>query len=180
MRKEFIRPHAVGEDDRFRFRHALIRDAAYEAMPKALRADFHERHAAWLEGAGSRDFIVGYHLEQAVNLRRELGLPRRVHCSARRASWRSPGSSRSARLQAIRHALQPETFSVGRALLSEGTRRHLELGRDLARAEWALGEVEQADALLRDVVDAAAAAGSATSSGTPDSIALNATTVREG
>ena len=35
-------------------------------------------------------------------------------------------------------------------------RRRLELGRDLASAQWALGEVDQADALLRDIVDAAA------------------------
>jgi class 3 adenylate cyclase/tetratricopeptide (TPR) repeat protein len=159
VRKEFIRPHAVGEDDRFRFRHALIRDAAYDAMPKALRADFHERHAAWLEGAGSRDFIVGYHLEQAVNLRRELGLP--DEATARLAA-RAGGLLGVAGQRAFRRSDMPAARNLlgrARALLSEGTRGHLELGRDLARAEWALGEVEQADALLRDVVNAAAAAG---------------------
>jgi tetratricopeptide (TPR) repeat protein len=45
------------------------------------------------------------------------------------------------------------------ALLPDSDRRRLELGRDLASAQWALGEVDQADALLRDVVDAAAATG---------------------
>ncbi len=34
---------------RFRFRHLLIRDAAYESMPKATRAELHERFADWLE-----------------------------------------------------------------------------------------------------------------------------------
>ncbi len=73
MRKELIRPHAIGEEDGFRFRHALIRDAAYEGMPKGLRAELHERHADWLEaGQEQRDFIVGRHLEHAVQLRREL------------------------------------------------------------------------------------------------------------
>ncbi len=28
----------------------LIRDAAYDSIPKEARAAFHERHAAWLEG----------------------------------------------------------------------------------------------------------------------------------
>ena len=36
-------------DDGFRFRHALIRDAAYDRIPKGRRADLHERFADWLE-----------------------------------------------------------------------------------------------------------------------------------
>ena len=78
-RKELIRPdrdrRSPGEDA-FRFRHLLIRDAAYEAMPKEQRADLHERFADWLEGVratGARTEIVGYHLEQAWRYRRELG-----------------------------------------------------------------------------------------------------------
>jgi class 3 adenylate cyclase/tetratricopeptide (TPR) repeat protein len=72
-RKDLVEPHAV-HDDGFRFNHALIRDAAYEAMSKELRAELHERHAGWLERAGEADVFVGYHLEQAVALRRELKL----------------------------------------------------------------------------------------------------------
>jgi class 3 adenylate cyclase/tetratricopeptide (TPR) repeat protein len=73
VRKELVRPAPVDENDGFRFRHALIRDAAYEAMPKELRAELHERHADWLEKAGATDVHTGYQLEQAVCLRRELG-----------------------------------------------------------------------------------------------------------
>jgi tetratricopeptide (TPR) repeat protein len=62
----------------YRFRHLLIRDAAYEGMPKELRAELHERFAGWLEDvAGERideqEEILAYHLEQAVELRRQLG-----------------------------------------------------------------------------------------------------------
>ena len=81
VRKELIRPDApqlLGEDG-FRFRHLLIRDAAYDALPKTTRAELHERFAAWLEEQGSElvelDEILGYHLEQAVRYRRELGQP---------------------------------------------------------------------------------------------------------
>ena len=81
VRKELIRPNRpqfAGEDG-FRFRHLLIRDAAYDALPKATRADLHERFASWLEQRGSElvelDEIVGYHLEQACRYREELGLP---------------------------------------------------------------------------------------------------------
>ena len=80
-RKELIRPDRAefAGDDAFRFRHLLIRDAAYQAMPKEQRADLHERFADWLErAAGDRSDeyveILAHHLEQAWRYRRELGL----------------------------------------------------------------------------------------------------------
>ncbi len=78
VRKELIRPERAtfADDDAYRFRHLLIRDAAYDALPKETRADLHERFARWLEGHGGLvelDEIVGYHLEQAALNRRDLG-----------------------------------------------------------------------------------------------------------
>ena len=79
-RKELIRPDRAefAGEDAFRFRHLLIRDAAYQAMPKEQRADLHERFADWLaEAARERmaeyEEILGYHLEQAYRYREELG-----------------------------------------------------------------------------------------------------------
>jgi predicted ATPase len=69
VRKELVRPDkpVFSGDDAFRFRHLLIRDAAYDALPKATRADLHERFADWLEKHGQDlvelDEILGYHLE---------------------------------------------------------------------------------------------------------------------
>jgi class 3 adenylate cyclase/tetratricopeptide (TPR) repeat protein len=81
VRKELVapaKPQIPGEDG-FRFRHLLIRDAAYEALPKAERADLHARFAGWLEEQGAAlvelDELLGYHLEQSVRYRRELGQP---------------------------------------------------------------------------------------------------------
>src|SRR6059058_1965170 len=50
-RKELVRPDHSGfaDDDGFRFRHALIRDAAYAEVPKGVRTELHARFAAWLE-----------------------------------------------------------------------------------------------------------------------------------
>jgi DNA-binding SARP family transcriptional activator len=84
VRKELIRPERpeFRGERAFRFRHLLIRDAAYDSLPKEARAAFHERHAAWLEGKigerGSRtvaeyEEILGYHLERAFRYRAELG-----------------------------------------------------------------------------------------------------------
>ena len=81
LRKDLIRAgrSSLPGEDAYRFRHALIRDAAYEAMPKQLRADLHERFASWLAGSVrnammEQDEIVGYHIEQALRYRAELGL----------------------------------------------------------------------------------------------------------
>ena len=77
VRKELIRPYRspiFPTDDAFRFRHQLIRDAAYDGMPKELRAKLHERFGRWLEQHRSEyDEIVGYHFERAYLLRQELG-----------------------------------------------------------------------------------------------------------
>ena len=79
VRKDLVRPERalLPDDDAYRFRHLLIRDTAYDALPKATRAELHERFASWLEEHGSDlvelDEILGYHLEQAYLYRAELG-----------------------------------------------------------------------------------------------------------
>ena len=79
VRKDLLRPERaqLAGEDGYRFRHLLIRDAAYTALSKATRAELHERFAAWLEERGADlaelDEIVGYHLEQAFRYRNELG-----------------------------------------------------------------------------------------------------------
>jgi class 3 adenylate cyclase/tetratricopeptide (TPR) repeat protein len=81
VRRQLVRPDRaqLAGDDGYRFRHLLIRDAAYEALPKAVRADLHQRFADWLDQHGrelvERDEIVGYHLEQATLYLVELAQP---------------------------------------------------------------------------------------------------------
>jgi tetratricopeptide (TPR) repeat protein len=79
VRKQFVRPERsdVPGTDALAFRHLLVRDAAYDGISKASRAELHERFAEWLDAAGGslgeQDEIVGYHLEQAYRFRVELG-----------------------------------------------------------------------------------------------------------
>lgn len=81
VRKQLIRPDRaqLPGDDGFRFRHLLIRDAAYDALPKATRAELHAAFARWLEEHGASlvelDEILAYHLDQSIRYREELGLP---------------------------------------------------------------------------------------------------------
>jgi tetratricopeptide (TPR) repeat protein len=78
--KELVRPGrpTLAGEDAFRFGHALVRDAAYESLPKEERARLHERYADWLEqtlgeSASEGEEFLGYHLEQAWRYREALG-----------------------------------------------------------------------------------------------------------
>jgi DNA-binding SARP family transcriptional activator/tetratricopeptide (TPR) repeat protein len=57
----------------FRFQHVLIRDAAYATLPKAQRAELHERFGRWLASHQTgADELIGFHFEQAHDYRSEL------------------------------------------------------------------------------------------------------------
>jgi tetratricopeptide (TPR) repeat protein len=167
IRRDLIRPgrSSFAGDDAYRFRHILIRDAAYRSLPKATRADLHERFAAWLERAaadrpGEYEEIVGYHYEQAFHLRAELapvdehgrGLAlaagSRLAAAGRRAFARGDPPAATALLE------RATSVSVGdparRAeLLPELGATLLESGR-LEEAESVLGEARQEASLLGD------------------------------
>ena len=71
------------EADRYRFKHLLMRDVAYAGLPKAVRADLHERFAAELERAvGDRreEFaeVLAHHTERAFSLAAEVRVPQNV------------------------------------------------------------------------------------------------------
>jgi class 3 adenylate cyclase len=82
MRMELVRPDqsSFAGEEAYRFRHLLIRDAAYQALAKQTRSELHERFAAWLERVAADrlaeyEEIIAYHLEQAYRYRTELGPP---------------------------------------------------------------------------------------------------------
>ena len=94
LMKDLVRPSVsdVGATEAVRFRHILLRDAAYDAIAKAERAVLHEAFADRLDGAlGERasefDEFIGYHLERCHRLRTELGhRDGRIELIGRRAS----------------------------------------------------------------------------------------------
>ena len=137
VRKDLIRP--AGEQA-FRFKHLLLRDAAYEAIPKEQRADLHERFAERVEEAFPElHEIRGYHLEQAYRNRAELGpVDERGHALARRASALLAAAGK----RAFGRADIPATinlFERAVQLLPDGDSEAVALYPDLAAA---IGEVE--------------------------------------
>ena len=161
VRKELVRPGTpvFQGEDAYRFRHLLIRDAAYDALPKATRADLHERFADWLEGPG-RDLveleeIVGYHLEQAYNYRQSLALDGEGSAAvATRAAERLGDAGR----RAFGRGDMPAALNLLRrasALWPEDDARHWADLPSLGRALTELGDWEGAERVLTHAVEGA-------------------------
>jgi class 3 adenylate cyclase len=79
--KELVVPHdpsSFRDEPEYAFRHALIRDGAYDSLPKSLRAELHLGVAHWAqEHAGDRAEeiaeLVGTHELEALRYLDELG-----------------------------------------------------------------------------------------------------------
>jgi class 3 adenylate cyclase/tetratricopeptide (TPR) repeat protein len=161
IRKELIWPdRELGLEEAYRFRHILVREVVYGSMPKALRADLHERFAGRLEradvaGAFEQDEILGYHLEQALLFHRELGADDPE--LAARAAVRLYAAGQNA----FARADLPAAYGfLQRAVdLGGDDRMHLQAMFALAQVLARRGELERAGALLPDVVEAARAVG---------------------
>jgi class 3 adenylate cyclase/tetratricopeptide (TPR) repeat protein len=154
-RKELIYPagEQLPDEDAFRFRHILLRDAAYAALPKADRASLHERFAAWVEEQSAEfDELLGYHLEQAVGYRDELGvLSEQDRVQAVRAS----GFLGSAGRRALSRGDMPaavDLLSRAVALLPGGDERRLSLLPELGAALREAGELTRADEVLSEAL----------------------------
>ena len=159
VRKELIRPHEAIEDT-FRFRHMLIRDAAYERIPKELRSQLHERFAGWLGGRDEEfDEVIGYHLEQAYRCLTGLGRPgERAQALAEGAANRLAESGR----RAYARGDIPATVNLlerAAGLLPSDDPRRLSVLPSLGRALREHGKLDHADAVLSDAVERARARG---------------------
>jgi class 3 adenylate cyclase/tetratricopeptide (TPR) repeat protein len=161
VRKELVRPDKaqLPGEDAFRFRHLLIRDAAYDALPKATRVDLHERFAVWLEEHGrdlvELDEIVGYHLEQAYRYGAELGAP--DHVMGLRASGRLSAAGRRAHVRGDLGAAL-NLLERALALVPEET-RDTALEVELADVLFGSGRPIDAEKLMVEAEGRAAARG---------------------
>ena len=165
VRKDLVRPERalLPDDDAYRFRHLLIRDTAYDALPKATRAELHERFASWLEEHGADlvelDEILGYHLEQAYLYRAELGpLDAAAAELAHRAATRL--------LASADRALERGDTSATVGLLTRATDlmptedpRRLMAELELATALGEQGELDQALERIAEIAAVARARG---------------------
>jgi predicted ATPase/class 3 adenylate cyclase len=161
-RKELLYPARaeLPGEDAFRFRHLLLRDAAYAALPKADRATLHERFAAWAEErSGEYDELVGYHLEQTLRYRAELGT---VSEQDRVQATRASELLGSAGGRALSRGDMPAAVDLlSRAVLlrPEGDDRRLTLLPELGAALREAGELTRADEVLSEALESGRSTG---------------------
>jgi predicted ATPase len=165
IRKDLIRPDrpTLPGEDAYRFRHLLIRDAAYEALPKAVRAELHQLFALWLDERGAdlveQDEIVGYHLEQAYRYKAELG---QIDDAARALAAAAAERLAAAGRRAVARADMPAAVNLldrAAALVPVDDLRRLEWAIDLSGSLIEVGELARAEALLNEATETARAAG---------------------
>jgi class 3 adenylate cyclase/tetratricopeptide (TPR) repeat protein len=165
MRQELVRPEqaSFAGDEAYRFRHLLIRDAAYQALAKQTRSELHERFAAWLERVAAErlaeyEEIIGYHLEQAYRYRVELGPP---DAHAQELGRRAGILLAEAGMRARRRGDVPATVDLldrALALLPEEVARQRRLLFWLAFELYDHGDAQRSESvLLRAVAEADAA-----------------------
>jgi DNA-binding SARP family transcriptional activator len=164
--KELLNPVRSLRPDQesFRFRHVLIQQATYRAIPKRLRARFHEQVAEWLErsvGEGTAEYAetAGYHLEHTYRYRAELGP---VSDDDRALARRAAELLATAGRRGFRRGDMPASVNLlerSASLLPADDRARLELLPDLGFALFEVGELERANALLAEAIERGRARG---------------------
>ena len=157
-RRELLRqvPSRLAGDEGFQFRHQLLRDAAYDSIPKQTRAELHERFASWLERtAGPRlrevEEILGYHLERAWRYRVELGTAEERD---RRLAEAAAGRLGAAGRRALARGDLPAAANLlerAIGLLDDGDPARPELMVELADVLVSTGEFARADGAVAAV-----------------------------
>ena len=166
VRRDLVRPVSspVVRGEGFRFRHNLIREAAYAAIPKRVRAVLHERFATRLEEGGDswpgeHEEILGYHLEQAYLYRAELGP---VDEDARTLAERAAQHLAVVGERAYDRGDGPAAanlLSRAVSLLPAESSSRLDLLVDLGDALRESGEFRRADDVLTEAIERATASG---------------------
>ena len=144
--------------DMLRFRHLLLRDAVYEAIPKARRALLHEQVGDWIldwaeDRRGEAEEIVGYHFEAAAGYHAELleGTGEAERVAARAAEHLMEAGRRAGARQDDATAASFFARAVGLADNDDVTRLEplLSLGTALVREGETTRAAEALDELRR-------------------------------
>lgn len=162
VRKQLFRPDTsrTTPEDRYRFEHVLIQEAAYGAMPKEVRAELHVRVADWateLALGPELDELVGYHLERAYRYREEIG---QRDARTDEIGWRAGELLGRAGRRAFARDDMPAAVKLldrALALVTKDEPAYPALLHELSASLFAVGEVARAEVLLQGVLDAAAA-----------------------
>ena len=165
-RKEFVRRErrsSVAGETEFVFRHALVREVAYEQVPRSRRAQKHIAAASWIGSLGRPDDhaeMLAHHYLNALELCRATGADIAPIAAPARAALGDAGN-RAFSLNAFAAAAR---FYDEALALVDDERERASLLFHLARARYYVGDerrqaaLEEARAALLDTGDRARAA----------------------
>jgi hypothetical protein len=166
LRKDLIRPSSsdVGARDALRFRHILLRDAAYDVVPKADRASLHQSFAEHLEGTlGVRspefDEFIGYHLERSHRLRTELGQRDDRTAAIGRRAFEHLGAAGGRAFQRGDTGAASNLLARASELVPPDDPGRLRMGWRLGQALTESGAITAGIDVLRTTIDRARASG---------------------
>jgi class 3 adenylate cyclase/tetratricopeptide (TPR) repeat protein len=157
--REFLQGAAdssVEGEPEYRFRHVLIRDVAYNEIPRLRRGEIHRKTAEWLESlspdrANDRAEMLAHHFQCAYNLTRAAGADASRLATPARLALRDAGD-RALSLNAFPAAARFFRAALDLWPLDDPERPSLlfRLGKSTYYAETAGAEVltEARDALL--------------------------------
>jgi class 3 adenylate cyclase/tetratricopeptide (TPR) repeat protein len=164
MRKGFITtavPEIPGEDA-FRFHHVLLRDAAYQALPKERRARMHVRVADWMDTLLTHHHeLIGHHLREAWRYMGELDADQAVR---QKLGLRAASELElAANFAVVRSALPAAARLLGQAaaMLPEHSRGRVNVLVELGDVLLTSGRLQTAEQTLTEAVRVAQAIGDA-------------------
>jgi len=147
VRRGLVEPSAptATYDERYRFRHALIHEAAYTSIPTRDLARLHEATADAYDARGAADAVIGFHLGRAAHLHPEgdrrgrqlAGEAGERFGNGGMAAWKLGDAGTAVRLLERAVTLLPETDS-----------RRAELVCELGTALNTIGRRGEADDVL--------------------------------
>jgi class 3 adenylate cyclase/predicted ATPase len=159
-RKEFVTPNrrsSVAGEEEYLFRHALVRDVAYEQIPMASRTSKHLAAAGWMESLGRPEDhaeMLAHHYAAALDYSRAAGQDAVVVAQRGRIAFRDAGV-RAFALSAFAAAARFYALALESWPTDDPGR--LELLLELARAYQVSGD-ERQQASLEAAREAALAA----------------------
>jgi class 3 adenylate cyclase/tetratricopeptide (TPR) repeat protein len=163
-RRDFVQVQeesSIASDDEYAFKHILIRDVAYDRLPKGRRAELHARFTEWLAGLpgpeGEFIEIVAYHLEQACLLAGQIARSPIEPPVLEATDALAHAAEKAERREGIREANR--FYARALALLGDHhPERRLELRLQIGRTLAQLGDLKEACEELEWSAEAARAA----------------------
>jgi class 3 adenylate cyclase/tetratricopeptide (TPR) repeat protein len=150
-------PPAFSDELEYSFRHALIRDVAYDSLPKSLRAEKHAAVARWAEArAGQRSEelaeLIASHYVEALSYMEEVGTgaesPDVLEVKA--CQWARAAGHRARKLNQGREAIRWFKEAIDHASAAGLSDEEMaSLWEAYARAAWGVAPMDDtADAFL--------------------------------